>query len=141
MFLLFLIQLNSSLFLATEQTRVFIIWIRVYSIRVYVFRLVNWNYFCTLTENWLNIIKRVIILPLNKKFTVFFCQIELGIHALTIPSSWSKQPKENIFLTQGNTTRKRLGNMETPVEIINTQLSLKKDKNIKMWVVHRRKFR
>ena len=50
---------------------------------------------------WLNIVS--IMLPLNQKFTDF-CQIELGIHASTIPSSWSKHNRK-IFLSQGNTVQ------------------------------------
>ena len=69
------------------------------------------------------LIKKEIISPVNQKCTVF-CQIETGMHASTIPSSWSKHNQKRTFFQHKQTRSKQV--------TAETQFSLKKDKNNKM---------
>jgi len=121
-------------------------WIRVYSICTYAFRRLitkcylkltfcNWAIKRKLTD-WI-LIKRESILPLNHKFTGFFSQMEPGIHASTISSSWSKHNRKiTFFWHRVNTVQ--ASNLETCAKTHN--FSLKKIKNNKMWAAHHRNF-
>ena len=73
-------------------------------------------------------------MPLSKKGTVF-CQLELGIHASTIPSSQSKHNRKRTLFQHKETRSKQVTWQRVPEYV-----SLKKDKNNKMRAVHCRNF-